>query len=82
MRQWDCDQLLNGLLKALQIVSEQLVGDRLGDLLAFVNVRPVMAKSDREILLALEFVCGQLTAFKELNEFLALLAGCSWSSSG
>ena len=35
----DCDQFLNGLLKPLQIVPEQLVSNRLGDLLAFVDIR-------------------------------------------
>ena len=81
----DCDQLLNGLLKPLQIVSEQLVGDCLGDLLTLIDIAAAMSKSNGQEIFSGSVVAGQFTAFKELDEFLSQLGSspgvCIRSSS-
>ena len=85
MSQWHGDQFLNGLLKALQIISEQLIRDCLGDLLAFVDIRPVVPVTNRVVLLAREFVGREFTTFKKPNELLSQLrsaAGVCVRSSG
>ena len=64
---------MNGLLKALQIISKQLIRDCLGDLLAFIDIRPVVAVTNRVVLLARKFVGREFTTFKKSNEFLSQL---------
>ena len=62
-------------LEAVQVIAQQLVGNGLGDLLTLMNIRAVMAKADRAVLLARQSVCGQLTAFEVFDQFLTKLAG-------
>ena len=84
MRQRHGDQFLNGLLKPLQIVPKQLIGNRLGDLLAFVNIAAAMPESNGQKIFSGSVVAGQFAAFKELDEFLSQIgspAGVCFRSS-
>ena len=74
LRKWHINHGNNALFEPFQVVTQHLVGYRLGDLLTFVNVRPSVARSDGENMRTA--VVGLKPRPLELSdEFLAKLTG-------
>ena len=66
----DINLFADALLKAIQVIPEQLIGDRLSDLLALINIRPVVPETNCVVFFARKLVGRQFTPLKVSNEIL------------